>query len=198
MGKFKPKHGLWKHPLFTVWTGMKDRCGNENSKLYKDYGGRGIGVCVEWMFDFKCFYDWATENGWRNGLELDRRDNNGMYSPNNCRFVTDKINSNNRRSTLYVEYNGEKMPFRLACEMATKLDPRTIWARMRSKNLSFEDALKFKKEMPKGENHFRHKANPINIMMAKRMVLDNVSVREISRKTGISRNTIRSMKNDNL
>lgn len=93
----KSTHGMSKkHPLYRVWDQMKDRCNNPNHKFYQNYGGRGIKVCDEWM-DFQKFFDWSIRNGYQRGLEIDRRNNDGIYEPSNCRWVTRKINSNNRR-----------------------------------------------------------------------------------------------------
>ncbi len=90
------RHGLKHHPLYQVWANMKQRCHNERHIQYPEYGGRSIGVCQEWQNDFLFFYDWAIENGWAEGLEIDRKDNDGNYSPDNCRFVTRRINAVNR------------------------------------------------------------------------------------------------------
>lgn len=92
------KHGFSKHPLFTVWVGMKDRCYNQNHANFKNWGGRGITVCDEWREDSSAFFQWAINNGYRKGLALDRRDNNGNYEPSNCRFVTQTDNNRNRRN----------------------------------------------------------------------------------------------------
>lgn len=101
------KHGLSKHPLYQIWRGMKCRCYNENDKAYKDYGGRGVFVCDEWIDDFKCFYSWAISNGWAEGLLNDRKDNDREYSPSNCRFVTDAVSLRNRRNNVNVTFNSE-------------------------------------------------------------------------------------------
>lgn len=101
------KHGLRKHRLFSVWNGMKQRCFNSNWYAYKDYGGRGISVTDEWKDDFLCFYHWAMNNGYRQGLTLDRIDNSKGYSPDNCRWVTIKEQSNNRRSNRNITYKGQ-------------------------------------------------------------------------------------------
>lgn len=93
-------HGLTYHPLYSVWLNMKNRCYNENVDSYKNYGGRGITMCKEWLGSFRTFYDWSIENGWQKGLEIDRRENNGPYEPSNCRYVTCKENARNRRNTL--------------------------------------------------------------------------------------------------
>ena len=74
--------------LYTVWVHMKERCYNKNLKRYKDYGGRGITICDEWLNDSEAFMIWAVDNGWRLGLVIDRKDNESDYSPENCRFVT--------------------------------------------------------------------------------------------------------------
>ncbi len=102
------KHNLSKHPLYQIWRGMKCRCLNKQDKAYKDYGGRGITICDEWVNDFKSFYDWAINNGWEKGLINDRRDNNKGYGPDNCRFVDDPTSLRNTRRTVIIEYNGVK------------------------------------------------------------------------------------------
>ena len=83
--------------LYHRWKGMKRRCYNKNFKQYKDYGGRGISVCEEWLYSFRNFYDWAMSHGFSEELEIDRIDNDGNYEPDNCRWVTHKVNANNRK-----------------------------------------------------------------------------------------------------
>ena len=100
------KHNLSKHPLYQIWRGMKCRCYNETDKAYIDYGGRGITVCDEWRNDFKSFYNWAIENGWKKGLINDRSDNDKGYSPDNCRFVNDGVSMRNTRRNVNITYNG--------------------------------------------------------------------------------------------
>jgi len=99
VNKSKITHGLSKQPIYHVWIMMKQRCYNKNSKRYKDWGGRGITVCDEWINDFEAFYSWAIPNGYNESLQIDREDNDGNYEPDNCRFTTAKINANNRRNT---------------------------------------------------------------------------------------------------
>lgn len=108
-------HGLAKkHPLWNVWCGMKQRCSNQNSPSFHNYGGRGISVCLEWATDFAKFYRWALDSGWRPGLELDQRNNNGNYTPINCRFVTDAIQSQNRRTTKLTRDHADEIRARKA------------------------------------------------------------------------------------
>lgn len=103
------RHGLVKHPLYSVWLGLKKRCYSDKEKSYPDYGGRGITVCDEWLNDFTAFYEWALENGYAKGLEIDRRNNSGNYEPGNCRFVPRIINAGNRRSNRLITFNGQTL-----------------------------------------------------------------------------------------
>jgi hypothetical protein len=94
------KHGMrssvgFTHPLYIVWSNLKRRCYKPKQTKYQYYGGRGIKVCDEWKNSFKEFFDWATKNGWNDGLQIDRKDNNGDYCPTNCRFVKPIINIQN-------------------------------------------------------------------------------------------------------
>lgn len=95
-------HNKTKHPLFDVWRSMKQRCNNPKATGYIYYGYRGISVCKEWR-NFESFYDWAQNNGYKKGLQIDRIDTNGNYAPSNCRFVSSKINNRNRRNVEVTE-----------------------------------------------------------------------------------------------
>jgi len=92
------------HPVYEAWHNMLQRCENPNHKWYKDYGGRGITVCDEWH-DPQIFISWALASGWEKGLALDRIDNNGNYKPDNCRLVTPKENSRNKRSNRLITFD---------------------------------------------------------------------------------------------
>jgi len=94
---FTKCHGYSYHTLYNVWNNMKQRCYNKNNSYYQNYGGRGITVCDEWKNSAKVFIDWALDNGWKKGLGLDRRNNNGNYHPDNCRFITHIENNHNVR-----------------------------------------------------------------------------------------------------
>lgn len=106
ISKANSTHGLKDHPLYGVWRTIKARCLNPNHKSYKQYGARGISICNEWL-NSETFINWCINNGWSKGLQIDRYpDNNAGYQPTNCRFVTSKVNNNNTRKSLKVEYNG--------------------------------------------------------------------------------------------
>ena len=85
-------HGLSKHSLYGMWGDIYTRCTNPKADSYCYYGERGISVCDEWRSDFSSFYDWAIENGWEEGLQIDRIDVDGNYEPNNCQFITQAEN----------------------------------------------------------------------------------------------------------
>jgi hypothetical protein len=80
-----------------VFYSMLKRCYSKKCKNYAIYGGRGISVCDQWRYSFHAFQQWARDNGWAVGLEIDRIDVDGNYEPANCRFVTHRENSRNRR-----------------------------------------------------------------------------------------------------
>lgn len=102
-------HGGSKTRLFRIWTGIKTRCFNENDPAYKRYGGRGITMCDEWKNDFAKFRDWALSNGYTDELTCDRIDNDKGYSPDNCRWVTMKIQRRNTRRNRFLTINGETL-----------------------------------------------------------------------------------------
>ena len=101
------KHGLHNTKIYKKWQSMKTRCNNPNASNYKDYGGRGITVCDEWLNDFESFYRWAINNGYKEGLTLDRIDVDGDYTPSNCRWATIAEQNNNQRKSRIVTYNGK-------------------------------------------------------------------------------------------
>lgn len=103
------KHGISSSnpELFNLWNTMRNRCENPKREKYKDYGGRGIKVCNEWH-NVSNFVSWALNNGYEKGLQLDRKDNNGNYCPENCHFVTPKENSRNRRNTKFLVIENNK------------------------------------------------------------------------------------------
>lgn len=94
------KHGFTHHPLYFVWTGMMRRCYSKDHKFYRHYGGRGITVCSEWHDIAAFIFDMSAT--YKEGLLLDRVDNDKGYSPGNCKWSTPREQGNNRRSNLLL------------------------------------------------------------------------------------------------
>jgi len=135
-------HGLCKHPLYSTWEGMINRCSNSTHNKYHRYGGIGVTVCNEWRSDFKKFHDWAISNGWQKGLELDKdiiNPGSKMYCPENCCFVTHKKNMRHRDNNNIIEFNNEKM---CVSEWAERLNmPTSTLFKRLSRGWSIERAI---------------------------------------------------------
>lgn len=110
------KHGGTGSKLYGVWNSMRGRCERPTDQSFKNYGARGIRVCPEWSADFDAFRSWALNNGYQPGLTLDRIDNDGDYTPENCRWATRKQQANNSRANVLVEYHGELLTLQQASE----------------------------------------------------------------------------------
>jgi len=106
-------HFKTKTPVYRAWRGIKERCKNPHDKRWGYYGGRGITVCDRWS-SFENFY--ADMGDPPPGTSLDRIDNNGPYSPENCRWATSKQQQRNKRNNRIVSYNGESLPISEWCE----------------------------------------------------------------------------------
>lgn len=115
------KHGKTKTKLYYVWYNMRGRCYRKTDREYHNYGARGIKVCEEWRNDFSRFNDWAIQNGYTEtddrGCQIDRKENDKDYSADNCRFVSAKRSSLNRRVSVIIEFNGEKKPLSDWCDI---------------------------------------------------------------------------------
>ncbi len=95
----RQRHGMTGTPLHNIWLGMIERCTptTKKERYIKGYIKRGITVCPTWRKSFLSFYKWAIKNGYQKDLELDRSNNDGNYSPRNCRWITHKENMQNSR-----------------------------------------------------------------------------------------------------
>ena len=92
--------------LWNIYNHMIKRCYDIKEAMFYRYGGRGIKVCDEWKESFIHFRTWALENGYSDNLSIDRIDNDGNYSPENCRWTTGEVQANNRSTNLLITYNG--------------------------------------------------------------------------------------------
>lgn len=108
-------HGLSKHPLFSKWQGMIQRCTNPKDPSYHHYGERGIGVSQIWLDSFESFYHWSMANGWHPKATLDRIDNNLSYSDSNCRWVDWFTQANNKRNNVYYTKFGSALTLSQIC-----------------------------------------------------------------------------------
>ena len=107
-------HKLTNHKLFSIWTSMKERILNITHYNYPIYGGRGIMIDKGWNDNFKTFYDWSMNNGYKEGLSIDRIDNNGHYCPDNCRWTdifTQNANKRKQKNCLNKHIGIEKTPY---------------------------------------------------------------------------------------
>lgn len=104
-GQHNITHGMTDSPEHKIWISMRQRCSNPKNRSYKNYGGRGIYVSESWNASFQQFY---TDIGPRPSAahEIDRTDNDGPYSKENCRWVTARENLLNRRNNRHVVIDG--------------------------------------------------------------------------------------------
>lgn len=159
------KHGLSKTRLYSIYSGMKQRCYNPNNQHFQQYGGRGISICDEWLGEngLQNFFEWSLNHGYNENLTIDRIESDKGYSPENCQWITASLNSYrvNSDDKDFSTYTGEflfsgneqilieirkimletKITQR---EIAEKLGikPQGLTKMLNKKNFGFEDAKK--------------------------------------------------------
>ena len=133
-------HGMTHTRIREIWNCIKQRCLNPNNTAYQYYGGRGITICDEWKTDFSSFSKWAMENGYDDTLTIDRIDTNKGYDPSNCRWVSRKVQMNNRRCTPHYEMNGESHTIAEWCEIYN-LSHKLVSKRVKKLGWSLDKAL---------------------------------------------------------
>lgn len=127
--------------LYAIWCNMRDRTLNPSNRLFHHYGGRGISLDPVWD-DYAAFRDWAVSNGYRDDLSIDRIDNDGPYTPLNCRWADNKTQANNRRTCHNFTHDGETKTLKEWSE-----DPRcevsyaALYQRVIIKGKDFEKSL---------------------------------------------------------
>lgn len=190
--KQEKRHGKSNTRLYGVWSGMKERCNNPNSKNYPRYGGRGIVVCDEWKDDFMSFYEWAMANGYdetapRGQYTIERKEYDGPYSPENCCWATIQEQERNKSTTIWVNVDGEEIRL-------TELAER--------EGLSYSTALKRYKRRKQGvvsreEYLERVQQETQGRLEATRELWSqkpHLSVRALAKEMGVSRRTAQRMK----
>ncbi len=137
--------------LYGIWSGMKTRCYDKNIEYFDRYGGRGITMCDEWLGEngFENFYKWSMENGYKDGLTIDRKDVNGNYEPSNCQWATQKEQQNNKRTNVFITVDGVEMTVAQAAE---KYNINYDTLRARIKSGYSPDAAVRKRKWSKNEN----------------------------------------------
>ena len=121
------KHGFSKCSNYVIWLGIRSRCLNPKNRSYRHYGARGITMCERWLNSIEHF---NTDMGPRPlGMTIDRIDNDGPYSPENCRWIDRKAQALNTRSNVKITFNGETLT---VCQWADKLGllRETLWSRL--------------------------------------------------------------------
>jgi hypothetical protein len=141
----KKRHGERFTRLYRIWCGMKYRC--HSDKYYER-----INFFIDWT-KFEVFKEWAISNGYKSNLELDRIDVKGDYCPENCRWVNDRKQANNKRNNKYIEREGVVNTLPEWARIYGK-NMRTIWTRIR-RGWKNEDALKIKVDKTKGQSQVK-------------------------------------------
>lgn len=134
-------HGKSRSPIYWVWNSMLRRCEKLTDKSYTRYGDRGIYVCERWQ-SFENFY--ADMGDAPDGMSLDRLDNDGPYTPENCQWATDKEQSRNKRNSRVITHNGRTQSLAAWAE-ESGLDYKMVYKRLR-RGWTIEEALKSESE----------------------------------------------------
>lgn len=136
-------HGLTGTRLHRIWKSMIQRCENPRRSGFPIYGGRGIRVCEGWRNSFEVFYGWALRAGYDDALTIDRIDNDGPYSPGNCRWVTRHVQRrNSRQSLIFATAFGEtKLIADWTRDPRCKVKARLLYTRFHA-GMPFEVALR--------------------------------------------------------
>lgn len=166
-------HGMSRTKIYITWNNMKSRCMNPQNISYSNYGGRGITVCERWL----SFENFIADMGptYKQGLQLDRIDNNKGYSPDNCRWVTHKENQNNKRNNRRFRFYDNKTLAELSEESGISCE--TIEGRIK---MGWPDERLLEPVRTLYKNHV--------ILIDKHMVFDSVTA--AAKYTGLAVSTV--------
>lgn len=143
LGNRKRRHGYASggviRPEYYTWQAMVARCVSETAQMYPLYGARGIKVCDRWL-KFENFLDDMGERP-SSDHSIERNDVNGDYEPNNCRWATREEQANNKRNTVYVDYNGERLPLAVVVKRHSVVDVEVVRCRVFRQGWSLERAM---------------------------------------------------------
>lgn len=132
-----------RDPIYRVWTTMKERCLNPNSASFYKYGARGIYVCERWRYSFEAFRD---DMGPRpDGYSIERKNNNGPYSPDNCIWASQRTQMSNRRNSIRVEHQGRIISASEYAELMG-VSSKRLYKVMSTRGLSPQDAARYVRE----------------------------------------------------
>lgn len=138
--ELKTSHGESNTRLYHIWEAMRARCLRPNHPCFARYGGRGITICAGWD-TYPAFRAWAMGSGYEATLEIDRIDNDGGYSPENCRWASRREQQNNRHmNRLLTAFGESKTLADWARDPRCSVHARTIWGRL-DQGWSAEDAI---------------------------------------------------------
>ena len=138
-------HGGTNTRLYHTYKDMKRRCYNPKFKAYKDYGGRGITICQEWLSDFLNFKKWSLESGYKDNLTIERIDFNGNYEPGNCKWIPLKEQTYNTRKNIFIYVNNEKHCIKEWAEILNIKYSKLIYHIKKNKNYISELVNKYER-----------------------------------------------------
>lgn len=138
----KITHNMTNTKIYRVWASMKQRCENPNDNGFKWYGDKGIKVCKEWSNSFESFYSWAKQNGYKEGLTIERINVDGDYEPKNCKWITQQKQLLNTTRNKFITYKGKTQTLK---EWSDELGIKymTLWYRLKrwSVERAFEESV---------------------------------------------------------
>lgn len=140
MGKYGAIKNGKAERLYIIWRGMKRRCLSPKEPAFQDYGARGIGLDSVWAENYLEFKSWALKNGYKKDLTIDRKNNNGSYTPENCTWSDRKHQARNRRSSRLLTAFGKTQTIAEWSEQTGLSQPRIV-SRLNKLNWDAEKAV---------------------------------------------------------